>query len=106
MKTDTMLSTREWENAGQHLTVKGHRIFVIDENSNASKDASQDKNTILLIHGFPTSSWDWAKIWPRLSSDYRLIAMDMLGFGYRISRTLITIPFMSKLILSKVLFSS
>jgi len=81
MKTDIMLSTKEWEKAGQYLTIKGHQIFVIDENSNASKDASQHKDTILLIHGFPTSSWDWAKIWPRLASDYRLIAMDILGFG-------------------------
>ena len=81
MKTDIMLSTKEWEKAGQYLTIKGHQIFVIDENSNASKDASQNKDTILLIHGFPTSSWDWVKIWPRFSSDYRLIAMDMLGFG-------------------------
>lgn len=70
-----MLSTDQWEKAGQYLTVKGHQIFVADTISSSNKDI------ILLIHGFPTSSWDWVKIWPALSADYRLIAMDMLGFG-------------------------
>jgi len=36
---------------------------------------------ILLIHGFPTSSWDWAPVWERLAASRRVIAMDMLGFG-------------------------
>lgn len=34
-----------------------------------------------LIHGFPTSSWDWAPIAGALSSRYRLLALDLLGFG-------------------------
>lgn len=37
---------------------------------------------LLLIHGFPTASWDWAPIWPALSHRFRLVAMDMLGFGF------------------------
>jgi len=36
---------------------------------------------LLLIHGYPTSSWDWHKIWPQLSEHRQLIACDMLGFG-------------------------
>lgn len=69
-----MLSIDEWQKKGDHLTIKSHRIFVIDTKS-------EHKDTILLIHGFPTSSWDWEKIWDDLSKGYRLIAMDMLGFG-------------------------
>ena len=37
---------------------------------------------MFFLHGFPTSSYDWHLIWPELSSDYRLVAMDMLGFGF------------------------
>lgn len=37
---------------------------------------------LLLIHGFPTASWDWAPIWPALAARFRLVAMDMLGFGF------------------------
>lgn len=36
---------------------------------------------LLLIHGFPTCSWDWNRLWPHLSQDNRCIALDMLGFG-------------------------
>ncbi|WP_227538139.1 alpha/beta fold hydrolase [Marinobacter vulgaris] len=40
------------------------------------------QETILLIHGFPTASWDWHKIWPALRQAHRVVAMDMLGFGF------------------------
>lgn len=35
----------------------------------------------LLIHGYPTASWDWHRIWPALEALGPLIAFDMLGFG-------------------------
>lgn len=37
---------------------------------------------LLLIHGFPTASWDWHYLWQPLARRYRVIACDMLGFGY------------------------
>lgn len=52
-----------------------HNIFVRDEG-----DAGLP--TILLIHGFPTSSWDWQPLWSELCKTYRLVALDMLGFGF------------------------
>lgn len=36
---------------------------------------------LLLIHGFPTASWDWAAVWDRLGETRALVAADMLGFG-------------------------
>lgn len=50
-------------------------IFVIDE-------GREDQTPIVLVHGFPTSTYDFAKIWPSLGADYRRIALDMLGFGF------------------------
>ncbi|WP_026940717.1 alpha/beta fold hydrolase [Hellea balneolensis] len=70
-----MISTSAWREKGDTLSIKGHKIFYVD-----TKDMHKD--IILLIHGFPTSSWDWVKIWDALAAEYRLIAMDMLGFGY------------------------
>jgi pimeloyl-ACP methyl ester carboxylesterase len=52
----------------------GHSIFVVDE-------GAKTLPTIVLLHGFPTASWDWVPIWQALSRNYRLIALDMLGFG-------------------------
>jgi len=36
---------------------------------------------LLLIHGFPSASWDWHYLWQPLAQRYRVIACDMLGFG-------------------------
>ncbi|SDW90945.1 Pimeloyl-ACP methyl ester carboxylesterase [Pseudomonas kuykendallii] len=40
-----------------------------------------DAEPLLLIHGFPTASWDWHRLWAPLAQRYRVIACDMLGFG-------------------------
>jgi len=34
-----------------------------------------------LFHGFPTSSWDWHRVWPTLTARRRTLAFDFLGFG-------------------------
>ena len=72
-----MESTEAWLQRGEHATILGHKLFYIDEAA-----TEEHRGTILLIHGFPTSSWDWWKIWPTLNRHYRLVAMDLLGFGF------------------------
>lgn len=37
---------------------------------------------LLLVHGFPTASWDWWKMWDGLLMKHRLVALDMIGFGF------------------------
>jgi pimeloyl-ACP methyl ester carboxylesterase len=36
---------------------------------------------VLLIHGFPTSSWDWHYLWLDLTARFHVVALDMIGFG-------------------------
>lgn len=36
---------------------------------------------LLMVHGFPTASWDWAQIWNTMATQHSLIAADMIGFG-------------------------
>jgi pimeloyl-ACP methyl ester carboxylesterase len=36
---------------------------------------------LLLLHGFPASSYEWAQMWPDLTARHRVIAPDFLGFG-------------------------
>lgn len=36
---------------------------------------------VTFLHGFPTCSWDWAKIEPALQARHRLLLFDFLGFG-------------------------
>ena len=68
-------SKQAWRERGRMLSVKGHRLFVCD-------DGVANQPTILLIHGFPTSSWDWQGVWEGLRANYRLVTLDMLGFGF------------------------
>lgn len=35
-----------------------------------------------MIHGFPTASWDWHKLWHELGRRFDVVAPDMLGFGF------------------------
>src|ERR1700691_5588716 len=46
--------------------------------------AAGDPNSpvILLVHGFPASSFMFRELIPRLASDYRVIAPDLPGFGF------------------------
>ena len=71
----TQQSLIKWQSKGVELSLLGHSIFTIDE-------GETDLPVILLIHGFPTASWDWHLIWPALRKQYRLVSLDMLGFGF------------------------
>ena len=71
----TQQSLISWQAKGVELSLLGHSIFTIDE-------GEHDLPVILLIHGFPTASWDWHLVWPTLSKQYRLVSLDMLGFGF------------------------
>jgi pimeloyl-ACP methyl ester carboxylesterase len=46
--------------------------------------AAGDPNApvILLLHGFPSSSFMFRELIPRLANDYRVIAPDLPGFGF------------------------
>lgn len=41
----------------------------------------RNKPTILLLHGFPSSSAQYRELIPHLMDDYHLVAPDMPGFG-------------------------
>ncbi|MGA4636246.1 alpha/beta fold hydrolase [Pseudomonas solani] len=62
----------DWRAQGRDLLFHRHRIRYWE--------AGQGE-PLLLIHGFPTASWDWHYIWGPLAERYRVIACDMLGFG-------------------------
>lgn len=41
-----------------------------------------DAPVVLLLHGFPASSFQFRELMPRLADRYRLIAPDLPGFGF------------------------
>lgn len=41
-----------------------------------------DAPAVILLHGFPTSSFQYRELIPRLADRYRVIAPDLPGFGF------------------------
>ena len=69
-----MYSLSQWQLSGQFIHINGHQIFT--------KTAGNTNNpALVLIHGFPSASWDWEGMWDELSKHYFLVTLDMLGFG-------------------------
>jgi pimeloyl-ACP methyl ester carboxylesterase len=68
------MTAEDWKSKGKFYSVANKNIFVIDEG------ASLD--TIVILHGYPTSSYDYSKILPILSKHYRVVIHDHIGFGF------------------------
>jgi len=59
----------------QHATVRGLKIFYREAGSTSSP-------TIVLLHGFPSSSHMFRDLIPKLAEKFHVIAPDYIGFGY------------------------
>jgi pimeloyl-ACP methyl ester carboxylesterase len=59
----------------QHAIVDGSKIFYREAGSKTAP-------TILLLHGFPTSSHMFRNLIPSLADRYHVIAPDLPGFGF------------------------
>jgi pimeloyl-ACP methyl ester carboxylesterase len=70
--TDTV---RAWRDQGRFLPIAGRSVFVIDA---GPREAGR---SLLVLHGFPTSSHDFHLVLPALSRDHRVILLDFPGFG-------------------------
>jgi pimeloyl-ACP methyl ester carboxylesterase len=71
-----MTRVQDWWAGGDHVDVElsgiSRRVFVRRDGSGPS---------MTLVHGFPTSSHDWAKVAPALAEHFSLLMPDLLGFG-------------------------
>ena len=72
------MTSNEWKSRGNFLQVNNNRLFVIDTNN----DSNTSQKSMVILHGYPTSSFDYYKVLPELSKNYRLILHDHLGFGF------------------------
>ena len=75
------MTAQEWRNKGEFRTVFGKNIFVID--TSISKPSEENPSeTLVILHGYPTSSFDYYKVLPELAKTYRVILHDHLGYGF------------------------
>ena len=62
-----------WQASGKWFSYEGLNIFCRMDGQGEA---------LLLLHGFPTASWDFNRLWQPLSERYHVMAADMLGFGF------------------------
>jgi len=67
------IELERWKAAGKYFDYLGFNIFYRTEGSGP---------TLLLIHGYPFNTWDWAPLWDRLTARFTVVAPDMLGMGF------------------------
>jgi pimeloyl-ACP methyl ester carboxylesterase len=58
-----------------HTNIRGRKLFYREA-------GSKEAPTIVLLHGFPSSSHMFRDLIPQLSDKFHVIAPDYLGFGY------------------------
>ncbi len=64
--------TLSWESSGEYVSVDGRRIFV--------RHRPGSGPAIVLLHGYPSSSYDWRSAFDGLAGR-SLTTFDFLGFG-------------------------
>lgn len=64
---------KQWFLNGKFFPYQQYELFYREEGKG---------KTVVLIHGYPTSSLDWKKVWPSFAAHYQVIALDLLGFGF------------------------
>ncbi len=68
---------KTWVSEGHYITFNGLKIFV-----HTSGPKSVDGRGVLIVHGFPGSSWDWKGVAAIAEDKARVVVPDMLGFGH------------------------
>ena len=58
-----------------HVEVRGLKVFY-------RQAGSRDSPTVVLLHGFPSSSHMFRDLIPQLADKFHVIAPDYVGFGY------------------------
>jgi pimeloyl-ACP methyl ester carboxylesterase len=66
-----------WAARGAYRQLAGHRIFTVD----VPAAGPEDREPLLVVHGFPTSSFDFRLVVDRLAVGRRVHLVDLLGYG-------------------------
>ena len=66
------VTSDSWFESGERVPVDGHTLFA---------RVSGSGPWLTFLHGFPTSSWDWARVVPSLEARFSCLCLDFLGFG-------------------------
>jgi len=68
------MNLNEWRENGNFFDCQGFPIFY--------RLSKKSDEILLCLHGFPTSSRDFHKIWEALAARFAVLAFDMIGYGF------------------------
>jgi pimeloyl-ACP methyl ester carboxylesterase len=73
----TIATSGGWDAIGTHRELCGERVFTID----ARSIGPERHQPLLILHGFPSSSFDYAAVLDGLRAGRRVLLLDLLGYG-------------------------
>jgi pimeloyl-ACP methyl ester carboxylesterase len=71
-----MIPIESWASRGRTVPTPDGLVWAVEH---GPKDSPH--TPVLVLHGFPTSSWDFASAIERIAETRRVIAFDFLGYG-------------------------
>ena len=69
-----------WRKRGDYLDSPDGKVFVVDTPASTASTPSS-RPPLLVLHGFPTSSFDFRAVLGLWSENRRVILFDQIGFG-------------------------
>jgi hypothetical protein len=66
---------KDWVSQGRYMKFNGHKIFV-------HASGPKSKEGVLIVHGYPGSSWDFSGVVGPVAKKTRVVVPDMVGFGH------------------------
>ena len=69
-------SLQKWVDGGTYMKVRGLDVFV-----HASGTAPVKGEGVLVVHGYPGSSWDFSNVVAKVEKKTKIVVPDMIGFG-------------------------
>jgi pimeloyl-ACP methyl ester carboxylesterase len=74
---DAQISVDAWEAFGQHRRLAGFDVFTVE----VGPGTEEIFEPLLVIHGFPTCSYDYRHVVKGLAQNRRVLLIDLPGFG-------------------------
>ena len=75
-----MIAIDAWRTRGRTVDTPDGRVWAMEAGKNGA--GAKDETPVLILHGFPTSSWDFAESIERIAATRRVIAFDFMGYGF------------------------
>lgn len=85
--TKAPLSFDQWRQCGKYFEWRDHNVFF---------QRGGKGQVLLMLHGFPTSGWDWCWVSRHLLERFHMVVPDLLDYGLSLNAKLETCSIMDQ----------